>query len=131
MIVLDASAVVELLLDTPAGRRVGILIEDPAIGLHVPHLLDVEVISVLRRLTRERAIGETDAQKAIDDLLALDLQRHSHEALAERAWSLRKNVTVYDAMYVALAEALSATLVTCDAKLAKSSGVGVRVEVVK
>jgi predicted nucleic acid-binding protein len=131
VIVLDASAVVELLLDTAVGRRVGILIEDPALGLHVPHLLDVEVISVLRRYAREGLIGDAEAEAAIEDLLALDLQRHSHEGLLERAWTLRKNTTAYDAVYVALAEALSATLVTCDTKLAKSPGVKVRVEVVK
>lgn len=131
MIVLDASAVVELLLDTPVGRRVGILIDDPAMGLHVPHLLDVEVISVLRRFAREGVIEDEAAHTAIDDLLALDLQRHPHEGLAERAWVLRKNLTAYDAMYVALTEALDATLVTCDGKLAKSPGVSARVQVVK
>lgn len=131
MIVLDASAVVELLLDTPVGRRVGILIADPALGLHVPHLLDVEVISVLRRFVREGVIEDDEAQAAIDGLLALDLQRHSHEGLMERAWALRKNVTAYDAMYVALAEALDATLVTCDSKLAKAPGTRARAHPVK
>ncbi len=131
MIVLDASAVVELLLDTPAGRRVGSLLENPATGLHVPHLLDVEVISVLRRYAREGPIDDGEAEAAIEDLLALDLQRHSHEGLAERAWALRKNITAYDAMYIALAEALGATLVTCDAKLAKAPGINATVKVVK
>ena len=131
MIVLDASAVVELLLDTVAGRRVAILIADAAMGLHVPHLVDVEVLSVLRRFAREGVIDEGEAESAVHDLLALDLQRHSHEALLERAWVLRKNVTAYDAMYVALAEALSATLVTCDARLARASGINARIEVVK
>lgn len=130
MIVLDASAVVELLLDTAVGRRVGMLIDDPAMALHVPHLLDVEVTSVLRRYAREGLIEDAEAQAAIEVLLALDLQRHSHEGLLERAWALRKNVTVYDAMYVALAEALRATLVTCDGKLAKSAG-ATRVELLK
>ncbi|HWI20289.1 MAG TPA: type II toxin-antitoxin system VapC family toxin [Vicinamibacterales bacterium] len=131
MIVLDASAVVELLLDTPAGRRVGLLIDDPALGLHVPHLLDVEVLSVLRRFVREGVLEDAEAQRAIEDLLALDLQRHSHEGLMERAWRLRKNITAYDAMYVALAEALDATLVTCDSKLAKSRASAAKVELVK
>ena len=131
MIVLDASALVELLLDTAAGRRVSILLEDPALALHAPHLIDVETISVLRRFARERIIDEEDAESAIDDLLALDLQRHSHEGLLERAWSLRQNMSAYDAMYVALAEALSATLITCDARLAKVPGTKIRIEVVK
>jgi predicted nucleic acid-binding protein len=131
MIVLDASAVVELLLDTVAGRRVSILLEDAGTALHVPHLLDVEVLSVLRRFVREDVIEEEEAEQAVQDLLALDLQRHSHEGLLERAWVLRKNVIAYDAMYVSLAEALGATLVTCDARLGRASGVNARVEVVK
>jgi predicted nucleic acid-binding protein len=130
VIVLDASAVAELLLDTAAGRRIATLIDDPAIGLHVPHLLDVEVTHVLRRYVREGAIDKEDGQAAIDDLLSLDLQRHSHEGLLERAWSLRDNFTAYDAVYVALAEALDATLVTCDAKLARSRASGARIQLV-
>jgi len=131
MIVLDASAVVELLLDTVAGRRVAILIEDAAMGLHVPHLVDVEVLSVLRRFARENVIGEEEAESAVHDLLALDLQRHSHEGLLERAWVLRKNLTGYDAMYVALAEALGATLITCDGRLSRATGISARVELIK
>ncbi|HEX6165108.1 MAG TPA: type II toxin-antitoxin system VapC family toxin [Vicinamibacterales bacterium] len=131
MIVLDASAVVELLLDTAAGRRVAILIGDAATGIHVPHLLDVEVLSVLRRFVREHVIDEEDSETAIENLLALDLQRHSHEPLLERAWALRQNLTAYDAVYVALAEALGAALVTCDGRLAKATGSKIRIEVVK
>lgn len=129
MIVLDASAVVELLLDTAAGRRVAVLIEDPALSIHAPHLIDLETISVLRRFARDGVIDDEEAASAIGDLMALDLQRHSHEALLERAWALRKSISAYDAMYVALAEALEATLVTCDKRLARA-GVKVRVEVV-
>ena len=131
MIVLDASALVELLLDTVAGRRVAILLDDPALALHAPHLIDVETISVLRRFARENVIEEEDAEAAIEDLLALDLQRHSHEGLLERCWALRKNMSAYDAMYIALAEALGATLVTCDAHLARAPGTRIRIEVVK
>ena len=64
-------------------------------------------------------LDDEEAQTAIDELMALDLQRHSHESLLERAWALRANVTTYDAVYVALAEALKATLLTCDGGLAK------------
>ena len=130
MIVLDASAIVELLLDTAAGRRVAILIEDPALSLHVPHLLDVEVASALRRLARERHIEADEAEAALDDLRALDLQRHSHEPLLDRAWGLRDNASAYDAMYIALAEALDATLLTCDARLHRVKGVRARMELV-
>ena len=131
MIVLDASAVVELLLDTVTGRRVAMLIEDAALGLHAPHLLDVEVVSALRRFVRDGSLDEEEAQAVIGDLMALDLQRHSHEALLERAWDLRANVTTYDAVYVALAEALDATLLTCDSKLARAPGTKMRVELIK
>jgi len=131
VIVLDASAVVELLLDTVTGRRVAILIEDAAVGLHVPHLLDVEVASALRRLVRDGGLDDEEAQAAVGDLMALDLQRHSHEALLERAWALRENVTTYDAVYVALAEALDATLLTCDTRLARAPGTRMRVELIK
>ena len=127
---LDASAVVELLLDTTTGRRVATLIDDPALGLHVPHLLDVEVASVLRRYAREKELAPEDAEAALDELLALDLQRHSHEGLLERAWALRDNVTTYDAMYVALAEALGAALVTCDRRLSRATGTTIRIELV-
>jgi predicted nucleic acid-binding protein len=131
VIVLDASAVVELLLDTVTGRRVAILIEDAALGLHAPHLLDVEVASALRRLVRDGSLDDEEAHEAIGDLMALDLQRHSHEALLERAWDLRANVTTYDAVYVALAEALDVTLLTCDRKLARAPGSKIRVELIK
>jgi predicted nucleic acid-binding protein len=131
MIVLDASAVVELLLDTATGRRVSTLIADAEVGLHVPHLLDVETISALRRFAREGLVDDEEAEAAIDNLLALDLQRHSHEGLLERVWALRKNVSAYDAIYVALAEALNATLITCDGRLARASATQARVEVVK
>ena len=131
MIVLDASAVVELLLDTATGRRVAMLIDDPATSLHAPHLLDVEVTSVLRRFAREGAVDDDDAKAAIEDLVALDVQRHAHESLLERAWALRLNATANDAMYVALTEALHATLVTCDGKLARTAGRTAKVELVR
>jgi predicted nucleic acid-binding protein len=130
VIVLDASAIVELLLDTATGRRVATLVDDAAIGLHAPHLLDVEVVSTLRRLVRDGSLDEEEAQAAIVDLMALDLQRHSHEALLERAWALRANLTIYDAVYVALAEALDATLLTCDSRLARAPGSRMRVELI-
>lgn len=128
MIVLDASAVVELLLDTTVGRRVGILIADPAVALHVPHLLDVEVTSALRRMVRDRVLDADAAGTALDDLRELDLQRHSHEPLLDRAWALRDKVSTYDAMYIALAEALDATVITCDARLQRAKGISVRLK---
>ena len=130
MIVLDASALVELILETPAGRTIADRIADPAVGLHVPHLADLEVAQALRRYTQKREIDAADASQALADLRALDLQRHAHEPLLDRVWELRGNFSAYDAVYVALAEVLEATLLTCDAALARAPGKRARVELV-
>ena len=131
MIVLDASALVELLLHTPRGRAVATRIADPTVGLHVPHLADVEVIQALRRYATEGVLNAAEAATALADLRALDLQRHAHEPLLDRVWVLRHNLSAYDAVYVALAEALDTTLLTCDSRLARAPGVARRVELVK
>jgi predicted nucleic acid-binding protein len=128
MMVLDASAVLELLLGTQAGRSVATRIEDPAISLHAPHLLDVEVMQALRRYVRERELTPKDAVAAIEDLRALDIERHAHEPLLDRVWKLRNNLTAYDAVYVALAEALETSVLTCDAKLARAPGTADRID---
>lgn len=128
MIVLDASALVELLLGSELGRAVGARIADPELGLHAPHLADVEVAQALRRYVREGVLEAPAAEAALAELRALDLERHSHEPLLERVWALRENVTAYDAVYVALAEALDAPLLTCDGRLARAPGLRARVE---
>ena len=128
MIVLDASAVVELLTGTALGRQITVRIADPALGLHVPHLLDVEVTQALRRYARTGELNGLSAKAALDDLRDLDLTRHAHEPLLSRVWTLRRNLTAYDAVYIALAEALDAPLVTCDAGLARAPAVASRVE---
>ena len=102
MIVLDASAVVELLLRTAVGARVAVRITDPAVALHVPHLLDVEAAHVLQRYASLGQLDATDAAEAIATLRALPLERHGHEPLLDRIWALRKNLSAYDATYVAL-----------------------------
>ena len=130
MIVLDASALVELLLNTPAGHAVATRIADPALGLHVPHLADVEVAQAFRRYTRTGELDAAAGAAALEDLRSLDLQRHSHEPLLERVWELRENLGAYDAVYVALAEALDATLLTCDGRLARAPTAARRVELV-
>jgi len=131
VIVLDASAVLELLLGTARGRSVATRIADPALGLHAPHLIDVEVAQALRRYVREGDLGADTAMAALQDLRSLDLERHPHEPLLDRVWALRGNLTAYDATYVALAEALGSVLLTCDAKLAHAPGVGRRAELVR
>jgi predicted nucleic acid-binding protein len=130
MIVLDASALVELLLGTRMGRSVATRIADPATSLHAPHLADVEVAQTLRRYVREGDLDAPSAAGALEDLRALDLQRHSHEPLLGRVWTLRQNLTAYDAVYVALAEALDTRLLTCDGRLARAPGMARRVELV-
>ena len=130
MIVLDASALVELLLDTPRGQAVATRIADPAVGLHVPHLADVEVIQALRRYATDGELNAVEAAAALEDLRALDLQRHAHEPLLDRVWALRQNLSAYDAVYVALAEVLDTTLLTCDGRLARAPGLARRVELV-
>jgi predicted nucleic acid-binding protein len=131
VIVLDASAVVELLLGTELGHLVGVRIADPAEALHVPHLVDVEVAQALRRYVQGGDLDPASARAALAVLHELDVERHSHEPLLDRVWALRDNLTAYDAAYVALAEALDATLLTCDARLARAPGVGARAELVR
>jgi predicted nucleic acid-binding protein len=130
MIVLDASALVELLLGTDQGRWIATRIADPGLGLHVPHLADVEVAQALRRYVRESELDPASAAAAIEDLRSLDLERHGHEPLLDRVWALRDNLTACDAVYLALAEALDATLLTCDGRLTRAPTARRRVELV-
>jgi len=129
VIVVDGSAVTELLLQTSIGRQVEARLfagDDP---LHAPHLLDVEVLSALRRLVQARDITARRAEEALEDLELLRIVRHPHVDLVARAWDLRRNHTAYDAMYAALAEALDAPLVTCDRAFANAPGHAARIEV--
>ena len=130
MIVVDASALLEFLLQTPLGTRVEArLLRDNA-EFHVPHLVDVEVVQGLRRLVRMREVSPARAKETIADLLALDLHRHSHPGLLSRAWTLRENISIYDAMYLSLGDALDAPVVTCDGPLAGAPGHASRIEVI-
>jgi predicted nucleic acid-binding protein len=131
MIVLDASALVELLLGTTLGSAIGERIANPELSLHVPHLADVEVAQTLRRYVREGDLDSASAASALGDLRLLDLERHAHEPLLDRIWALRQNLTAYDAVYVALAEALDTTLLTCDGRLARAPGMSKRIVLVR
>lgn len=128
MIVLDASVVIELLLNTDRGDLVRDRVRDPAESLHAPHLLSVEVAQVLRRYVAARSVPAAIAAAALEDLAALDLARYEHEPLLGRVWELRENVTAYDAVYLALAEVLAAPLLTFDRRLASAPGHGASVE---
>lgn len=129
MIVLDASAAIEWLLQTTAGIRVSRRIFAAHETLHAPHLLDVEVIQALRRLVALHGLGQSRASQAVQDLSELRIQRYPHTPFLGRVWSLRANLTAYDAVYVALSETLGAALITCDAKLRTAPGHQARIEV--
>jgi predicted nucleic acid-binding protein len=129
VIVIDTSAMTEFLLQTPLGALVEARVEHD--DLHAPHLLDVEIEQALRRLVRTGDVSPARAGEAIDDLALFQVYRHAHVDLVRRAWELRENVSMYDAMYVALAEALDAPLVTCDGPLGATPGHAARIEVVR
>jgi len=130
LIVVDASALVELLLRTPAASTVEARLFEPGQTLHVPHLLDAEVAQVVRRFAALGDIDATRGAEALTDLTDLPLRRYPHDFLLPRVWQLRHNLTAYDAIYVALAEVLDAPLVTRDTRLAASAGHRARVELV-
>ncbi len=129
MIVLDASAAVDWLLETPAGQRIEQRIYARNETLHTVHLLDVEFAQVLRRLVREGTLAPRRAEEAIEDLAALRMARYAPMLLLKRIWRLRQNLSAYDAAYVALAEELRAPLITRDQKLAAAPGHAAAIEV--
>jgi predicted nucleic acid-binding protein len=130
MIVVDASAVLETLLRTPNAEAVERRLFDQSQTLHAPHLLDVEVAQVLRRYAGNGEIDGERGRTALADLADFPLRRYPHDFLLPRVWDLRKNLTAYDAVYIALAEALDAPLLTCDRRLATAPGHQARVELV-
>jgi len=117
MIVLDASAAVSALLNDGQARRY--LADEP---IHAPHLVDVEVVSALRRQAGAGRLAEHHARQALSAWKRIGLIRYATTPLVERMWELRKSVTAYDAVYVALAENLGCALVTADARLAAAHG---------
>jgi predicted nucleic acid-binding protein len=128
MIVLDASAAVDWLLQTSSGKRIEKRIYAPSESLHAPHLLDLEVTQVLRRLTQQGTVSGTRADEAVRDLLDLRVTRYPHLVLLPRIWQLRHNLSAYDAAYVVLSEKLGAPLITRDGRLAHTSGHGATIE---
>jgi predicted nucleic acid-binding protein len=130
VIVVDASALLEFLLQTSLGARVEARLFREDDELHAPHLVDVEITQGLRRLVRTGEVSSGRADDAIADLTDLDLHRHPHLDLLARVWKLRDNISAYDAVYVALAEAMDAPVVTCDGPLAKTPGHHARIEVI-
>lgn len=118
MIVLDASAVIDGLLDAAANAEIATLLAGASEPLAAPDLLDVETLSVLRRWERRGEIDARRSRQALDDLGELPILRYPAQTLTDRAWRLRHNLTAYDAQYVALAQELKARLATTDEHLA-------------
>ena len=129
MIVLDASAAIDWLLQTPAGLRIEQRIYARQDTLHTVHLLDVEFVQVLRRLVREGTLTPRRAVEAIEDMAALRIARYPPVLLLQRIWRLRQNLTAYDAAYVALAEELQAPLIIRERRIAAAPGHAAAVEV--
>ena len=126
MIVVDSSATVDFLLT----REPGAWVEEQlkaADEIGAPHLLDVEVVGALRRLARNGEISGRRAEQALGALVDLDVTRYPHVPFVDAMWSLRHNLSAYDAAFIALAEALEAPLVTTDLRIARAPDLPVRV----
>jgi len=121
VIVVDASCLFEVLIDTPRAESIRQrLRQDP--DQAAPHVVDIEVFSLIRHDQMAGRIDPTLAGLAIEDLRSWPGERYGHRALLTRAWELRHTVRGWDAAYVALAEVLDATLVTLDRRLAAATG---------
>ena len=120
MIVIDSSAVIEVLLRSQIGMEIEERILSPFENLCAPHLLDLEIAQVLRRYCASGDMSPERGQNALDDLKDMPITRYPHDIFLSRIWELRNNITSYDAAYVALAEALPAPLFTCDKRLASA-----------
>lgn len=127
MIVIDTSAVVVALAGQPPNARLRRRLAQDG-DLHAPHLIDIEFLHVLRRLTSSQELSMERAADARLDFSDLAIVRYPHQALADRIWELRDNFSAYDAVFVALSEALGAPLVTNDARLARAPGHGAMIE---
>jgi predicted nucleic acid-binding protein len=122
VIVIDSSAIIEVLLRTESASLIEDRIFSQGETLHAPHLLDLEVAQVLRRYYASGDVDSERGQEAISDLADFPITRYPHDLFLPRIWQLRHNMTAYDAVYVALAELLPAPLITRDARLASTPG---------
>ncbi|MGH3633286.1 type II toxin-antitoxin system VapC family toxin [Mycobacterium sp.] len=128
MIVVDTSALIDAVLTRPPKPGLLARLSDDG-DLHAPHLIDVEVLHALRRLALTRAVHEARLDDARTDIKDITLTRYPLGPLADRVWGLRHQLTAYDAVFVALAEALEVPLITCDRRLARAGGHHAHVEV--
>ncbi len=122
MLTVDTSAVLAALVERPHDSALVRRLSDDG-DLHAPHVIDVEILQALCGLVRG---GKLSADRAADvrtDVADLAITRYGHGPLADRVWALRDNLTAYDAVFVALSEALDVPLITCDARLAAAPGI--------
>jgi predicted nucleic acid-binding protein len=130
VIVVDASAALEVLLRTPLASAVERRLFDRHQSLHAPHLIDLEVAQVLRRYCAAGDLTERRAREALADFMDLSVKRYPHHPFLDRIWELRHNLSAYDAAYIALAEGLNAILVTSDRALASAPGHRARLDLI-
>ena len=130
MIVVDSSAIIEVLLQTKTSSRIESKIFALGETLHAPHLIDLEVTQVLRRYCASGELESSRGREALGDLTDFPISRYQHDIFLPRIWELRQNMTAYDAIYVALAEILSAPLLTLDQRLASAPGHSAMIELV-
>jgi len=128
MLIVDASCLYAMFVRRPEADQIRRRL-DGDFEQAAPQLIDVEVLGVIRRDFLRGEIDRTAASQALDQLRDWPAQRYGHRGLLDRAWELRANVRGWDAMYVALAEALDATLITTDARIARAAGPRCRIEV--
>ena len=130
MIVPDASVIADILLNADGAGNMRSRIFGAGESLHAPGILDLEVAQVLRRYAARRTISLHRGRSSIALLRLLPIRRYPHEILLGRIWELRDNLTAHDAAYVALAEALDATFVTRDSRIARVTGHQASIEVI-
>ena len=128
-IVPDASVAVELLLRTPLGETLSRRLAGEI--LVAPALIDCEVLAVLRKLVMRGELSEPRAAAAIDDLPLWPVRRVAATDLLREAWSLRHNVSAYDAFYIAAARLCEAMVLTADGPLARAPRLGIAIENVR
>ncbi len=129
MLIIDASCLYEVVADTARSEAVRARLSRDT-DQAAPHLIDAEVLGIIRRDLMLGRLDRTAADQAVDDLYEWPGERFGHRPFIERAWQLRDRVRTWDALYVALAEALDGTLLTLDARLARVSGLECHVEVI-